>query len=284
MITRFAPSPSGLLHLGHAFSALSAWDEFQKSDDPEKRFLLRIEDIDFTRCRPSYEEKLLEDLHWLGLEWEEPIRRQSEHLDEYRRVADRLFDSGFLYPCFCTRREILREIERAGGAPHGSEGPAYPGTCRNLGEEERRNRIENGDPFALRIDLDRAVGETGPLTWQDRRFGRVEAEPGRLGEAVLVRKDIGTSYHLAVVCDDAWQGVTHITRGEDLFESTHLHRVLQELLDFSVPDYYHHQLVTDEEGTRLAKRNESETLRSLRKAGMTAEEVREKISGLAPQD
>ncbi|NNE94124.1 MAG: tRNA glutamyl-Q(34) synthetase GluQRS [Verrucomicrobiales bacterium] len=277
MITRFAPSPTGLLHLGHAFSALTAWDEFQKSEESGKRFLLRIEDIDFTRCRPEFEEKLLEDLEWLGLKWETPVRRQSEHLEEYQGVADQLRERGLLYPCFCTRKEILAEIARAGGAPHGSEGPIYPGICRDLSADEQATRIERGDEFALRIDLEKALAETGELTWKDKRFGEVRAKPELLGDAVLARKDIGTSYHLAVVCDDVWQGVTHITRGEDLLESTHLHRVLQELLDFPEPKYFHHELITDTDGKRLAKRDESETLQSLREAGWTPDEIRTRL-------
>ncbi|MCL4113250.1 UNVERIFIED_CONTAM: hypothetical protein GTU68_054489 [Idotea baltica] len=268
MITRFAPSPTGLLHPGHAFSALSAWQRFRGSADAEKRFLLRIEDIDFNRCRADYERMVIEDLQWLGLEWESPIRRQSEHLADFQQVADDLKGRGFLYPCFCTRKDILREIERAGGAPHGSEGPVYPGTCRELSADEASARIEAGETFALRIDLEKSLGEIGTeITWQDEAAG----------DAVLVRKDIGTSYHLAVVCDDAWQGVTHITRGLDLFESTHLHRVLQELLGFPEPLYFHHELIRDDSGKRLAKRDESETLRSWREAGVSVDEVKKRL-------
>lgn len=280
MITRFAPSPTGLLHPGHAFSALSAWQRFCDAPDDvaEKRFLLRIEDIDFNRCREDYEVMLIEDLQWLGLEWETPVRRQSEHLEDFQKVADDLKSRGFLYPCFCTRRDILREIERAGGAPHGSEGPVYPGTCRELSTDEAASRIEAGETFALRLNLEKSLAEIGrELTWQDEAAGSVKAEPELLGDAVLVRKDIGTSYHLAVVCDDAWQGVTHITRGLDLFESTHLHRVLQELLDFPEPMYFHHELICDDSGKRLAKRDESETLRSWREAGISAADVKKRL-------
>ena len=276
VVSRFAPSPTGLLHLGHAYSALSS---FGAARGEGARFLLRIEDIDFTRCRSEFEAGILEDLAWLGLEWEPEVRRQSEHLDAYRFIADRLWEQGVLYPCFCTRKDILREIENAGGAPHGAEGPLYPGTCRDLSEDERRSRMEGGDSYALRIDLARARERVGnrPLTWQDEFAGEIEAEPELLGDAVVVRKDIGTSYHLAVVSDDADQGVTRVTRGKDLFESTHLHRLLQEILGFPIPEYSHHELIRDENGRRLAKRDESETLRSLREAGAKPESVRRRL-------
>ena len=274
--TRFAPSPTGRLHLGHAYSALFSCEVARHSGG---RFLLRIEDIDFTRCRPEFEEGILEDLAWLGLEWEASPRRQSEHLDDYRQVADRLLEAGLLYPCFCTRKDILREIERAGGAPHGVEGPLYPGTCRELPEEERRARLAAGDDHALRLNLARSRErlEDAKLTWFDSFAGAIRAEPERLGDAVLARKDIGTSYHLAVVADDALQGITHVTRGKDLFESTHLHRLIQALLELPVPEYRHHDLVTDESGRRLAKRDESETLASLREAGESPEAVRRRL-------
>ena len=279
MITRFAPSPSGLLHPGHAFSALAAWDEFCASDAPDKKFLLRIEDIDFNRCKPEFEPLILEDLHWLGLRWEEPVRRQSEHLPAYRNVAEALRDQGLLYPCFCTRKEILAEIERAGGAPHGSEGPIYPGTCQHLSKDEQGQRIANGETFALRLDLEKALTDIGnTVTWHDKMEGKILSKPELLGDAVLVRKDIGTSYHLAVVVDDALQGVTHITRGRDLFESTHLHRILQELLGYPEPVYFHHELIRDGSGQRLAKRDESETLQSLRAAGVTVDDLRERFT------
>jgi len=267
-VTRFAPSPSGLLHPGHAFSALQAW---RRARDLEARFLLRIEDIDFARCRPEFETALKEDLAWLGLAWEEPVRRQSEHLADYGETIDRLQDRGVLYPCFCTRREIQAEIERAGGAPHGSEGPLYPGTCRRRSDDERHARLERGESHALRIDVRRALDllPARPV-WTDEGKGVQEARPELLGDAVLVRKDIGTSYHVAVVTDDALQGITHVVRGEDLFESTHLHRLLQDLLSLPVPLYHHHELIRDASGKRLAKRDESVTIRSVRESGMSA--------------
>jgi len=261
-----------LLHPGHAFSALRAYDFARERGG---RFLLRIEDIDFTRCRKEFEKQMLDDLAWLGLEWEEPARRQSEHLKEYAKLASGLEMSGFLYPCFCTRKEIQTEIERAGGAPHGNEGPLYPGTCRQLSKDESEGRISRGDDYAMRINLVKALEYCGSnLLWTDLNQGKQKACPELLGDAVLVRKDIGTSYHLAVCCDDALQGVTHIVRGLDLFESTHLHRVIQALSGFPVPEYLHHELITDENGVRLAKRDESVTLKSLREEGKTAEEIR----------
>lgn len=277
VIVRFAPSPTGLLHLGHAYSALFAEASARREGG---RFLLRIEDIDFTRCRREYEDGLREDLAWLGLRWEEPVRRQSKHRDEYGLVAAGLRERGLLYPCFCTRRDILREIEQAGGAPQeGAEGPIYPGTCRRLGAEERAARLAAGEEAAWRLDLDRALAAAGggPLEWHDLGRGRIRAEPERLGDAVLVRKDIGTSYHLAVVWDDAVQGVTRVTRGEDLLEATHLHRLLQALLGLPVPEYHHHGLIRDAAGRRLAKRDEAAPLRALREAGVAPEAVRRRL-------
>jgi glutamyl-Q tRNA(Asp) synthetase len=275
VITRFAPSPSGYLHLGHAYSG---WVGYEAARREGGKFLLRIEDIDTTRCRTEFEMAILEDLAWLGLEWEQPVRRQSEHLAEYVRVTDELRERGLAYPCFCTRKEIAAEIERAGAAPHGSEGPLYPGICRNLSPSEREDRLARGEGFALRLDLEKAMAEIGTeLRWYDRRKGWQAARPDLLGDAVLARKDIGTSYHVAVVVDDALQEVTLVTRGEDLFESTHLHRVLQEVLGLPVPEYAHHGLITDAQGKRLAKRDEAETLRGMRERGVSASELRSRF-------
>ncbi|MDF1754343.1 MAG: tRNA glutamyl-Q(34) synthetase GluQRS [Verrucomicrobiales bacterium] len=278
IVTRFAPSPSGRLHLGHAYSALRAWDFAQQQ---EGNFLLRIEDIDFNRCKAEFEDLLKTDLAWLGLRWSEPTRRQSEHLDYYQSIAHRLETDGFLYPCFCTRKEILAEIARAGAAPHGSEGPVYPGTCRDLSEDERTHRIKSGRDYAMRFDLASALEKVGrSLTWSDLENGEIpiaEKDWAELGDVVLVRKDIQTSYHLAVVADDFLQGVTHIIRGRDLFESTHIHVLLQHLLDMPQPIYLHHELVTDQTGKRLAKRDESETLAALRESGVSPAEIRERL-------
>jgi len=277
VITRFAPSPSGLLHLGHAYSGW--FGAAAARAEAGGRFLLRIEDIDTTRCRSEFEAAIFEDLEWLGLAWELPVRRQSEHLAEYVAVTDQLRERGLAYPCFCTRREIAREIERAGAAPHGSEGPLYPGICRAMSAAEREDRMANGEEYSLRLDLGRALEQAGgKLTWNDRRKGEQLARPDLLGDAVLARKDIATSYHIAVVVDDALQEITRVTRGEDLFESTHLHRLLQALLDLPVPEYEHHGLICDASGKRLAKRDEAESLRSLRERGVTPEEIRGRFS------
>ena len=275
IVTRFAPSPTGLLHPGHAFSALSAFAAASRNGG---RFLVRIEDIDFTRCRRAFEEAILEDLAWLGIEWETPVRRQSDHLHEYVSVAEQLRVRGLLYPCFCTRKDIQREIEAAGGAPHGPEETLYPGTCRRLSVDERQSRIASGETFAMRLDLNRAIAEAGDhLEWIDLERGLQKAQPEILGDVVLVRKDIGCSYHLAVVTDDALQGITRITRGEDLFEATHVQRLLQALLRLPTPEYHHHPLICDPNGQRLAKRDQAETLRSLRSRGISAEEVRDRL-------
>ncbi|MFT4546137.1 MAG: glutamyl-Q tRNA(Asp) synthetase [Pseudoalteromonas tetraodonis] len=261
-VTRFAPSPTGLLHLGHAYAAIFA-------ARAGERFLVRIEDIDGTRVRAEYEEAIWEDLAWLGLEWEQPVRRQSEHLEDYAAALEELEAGGFAYPCFCTRREI----EAAVSAPHDPAGALYPGICRGLSSDEVVARKAAGDAFALRLDVAMAIAAVGELRWDDRGIGEQIAAPERLGDVVLARKDIATSYHLAVVVDDALQGVTLVTRGEDLLESTHVHRLLQELLGLPVPEWWHHRLVLDEAGKRMAKRDESLTLRALREGGVRPEDL-----------
>ncbi|MAS94479.1 MAG: tRNA glutamyl-Q(34) synthetase GluQRS [Verrucomicrobiales bacterium] len=274
-VTRFAPSPTGHLHLGHAYSALLAWNMAKEENG---RFILRIEDIDFNRCTPENTDQIYEDLAWLGIEWETPVRIQSEHRQEYTEKADELRSRGLLYPCFCTRKDILREIEAAGGAPHGSDGPLYPGTCRRLSTDEQNSRIAAGEDYALRLDLSKSLKTIGhTLTWQDAINGTQQAKPELLGDAVIVRKDIGTSYHLAVVIDDGLQGITDIVRGVDLFDSTHLHCVLQALLGITPPTYHHHKLLTDDSGRRLAKRDNSITLKSLRETGKSANQIRQEL-------
>ncbi len=268
-VTRFAPSPTGYLHLGHVRSALAGWRAARAAGG---RFLLRLEDIDRGRCRDEYAAAILEDLAWLGLDWDGTVRRQSEHFDDYRRALDRLAALGVLYPCFCTRRDIAAEIARAGGAPQGEAGPAYPGTCRRLDPAERAVRQNAGLDYALRLDVARALALTGPLDWVEEGGGarhRVEADPAALGDVVLARKDAPASYHLAVTVDDAIQGVTLVTRGEDLMPSTHIHRLLQALLGLPTPRYRHHPLLTDPTGRRLAKRDHAQTIRAMRAAGMT---------------
>jgi glutamyl-Q tRNA(Asp) synthetase len=269
VITRFAPSPTGYLHLGHVRSALEGW---RAARDAGGTFLLRLEDIDATRCRPEYAEAILEDLAWLGLDWGGPIRRQSEHLSDYRAALARLDELGLLYPCFCTRREIREEIARAGGAPQGEHGALYPGTCRRLAPVEREACRKTASDYALRLDVGAALARTGPLAWYDDGR-RIEADPAALGDVVLARKEVTTSYHLAVTIDDALQGVTLVTRGEDLFGATHVHRLLQALFDLPTPRYRHHRLLTDAQGRRLAKRDKALSVRAMRDSGMTAAEV-----------
>ncbi len=272
-VTRFAPSPTGWLHLGHAYAALFAHEKAAGG-----RFLIRLEDIDGTRARPEYEKAIFEDLAWLGLKWETPVRRQSDHWDDYRAALAKLEALDLLYPCFCTRREIQEEIARAGNAPQGPDGPLYPGTCRNRSADERSERIVAGEAYALRLDVAKATRFVSEeLVWSDRSHGSFIAKPDVFGDVVLARKDTPASYHLAVVVDDALQGITLVTRGEDLLEATHLHRLLQELLGLPVPEWHHHRLITDETGKRLAKRDDARSLRSLRAAGWTPERVRDTI-------
>lgn len=272
-VTRFAPSPTGYLHLGHVRSALEGWRAARRE---RGSFLLRIEDIDRARCHERYEAAILEDLAWLGLDWDGPVRRQSEHFDDYRGALDRLAAMGVLYPCFCTRREIQAEIARAGGAPHGDGGPAYPGTCRRLGGAEIAARQSAGLDYALRLDVTRALTLTGALHWIEEGGdmpGPRQADPVALGDVVLARKDIPASYHLAVTLDDAIQGVTLVTRGEDLAAATHVHRLLQALLGLPTPRYRHHPLLIDQTGRRLSKRDGAMAIRAMRQQGMSAAEV-----------
>jgi glutamyl-Q tRNA(Asp) synthetase len=269
VVTRFAPSPTGYLHLGHVRSALEGWRAAREAGG---RFLLRIEDIDHTRCRPEYTDAILEDLRWVGLDWDGPVRKQSEHFDDYRAMLSRLDRMGLLYPCFCTRREIQAEIARAGGAPQGDMGAPYPGICRKLSAAEREARRHSAADYALRLDVGEALARTGPLHWYEGE-ARIEAEPAALGDVVLARKEMPTSYHLAVTVDDALQAVTLVTRGIDLFAATHIHRLLQALLDLPTPHYQHHPLLTDASGKRLAKRDRALTIRAMRDAGLTPQVV-----------
>jgi glutamyl-Q tRNA(Asp) synthetase len=282
IVTRFAPSPTGFLHLGHAYAALTAFDAAKRD---EGRFLLRIEDIDLTRSRPEFERAIYQDLEWLGLRWEEPVRRQSEHFADYAAALEKLRSLDLLYPCFCTRKEIADEIARAGVAPQASEfgadGPLYPGTCRALPEEARKTRMAEGIPYALRLDTAKAAKRAGrSLTFEERgrgpqgETGIQIARPELLGDIVLARKELPASYHLAVVFDDALQGVTLVTRGEDLFPATHIQRLLQVLLDLPEPAYAHHRLIRDESGRKFSKRDLAVTLSSLRQAGTTPNSIR----------
>ncbi len=270
--TRFAPSPTGLLHLGHAHAALAAWSAAREAGG---RFLLRIEDIDGTRCRPAFTAAILEDLAWLGLDWDGEVRVQSRHMSEYRAALDRLAVRGLLYPCFCTRAEIAREVAAAGAAPHGPDGPPYPGTCRRLDPKLRAARVAAGEPHALRLDMAAALAlAPADLSFEEAGEGRIRCDPAPFGDVVLARKEVPASYHLCVTHDDALQGVTLVTRGVDLQPATHLHRLLQALLGWPEPRYAHHRLLADAEGRRLAKRDGAPSLRALREAGRSPAELR----------
>ncbi len=274
-MTRFAPSPTGDLHLGHAYAALFARDRARRSDG---RFLVRIEDIDAGRCREEFVERNLEDLRWLGLAWEEPVLRQSARLPAYAAALDRLRMLDVVYPCFCTRKAIQAEIKAAGGAPH-ADGTdiGYLGTCRVLDPVKRTELVKAGKSWALRLDSAKALRLTGTIDWVDRRFGRHRVAAENVGDVVIARKEFPVSYHLAVVVDDAAQGVTLVTRGEDLLPATHVHRVLQALLDLPVPEWWHHPLCRDASGRRLAKRAGDASIRALREKGLTVAEVLEMV-------
>ncbi|MFT4175099.1 MAG: tRNA glutamyl-Q(34) synthetase GluQRS [Luteolibacter sp.] len=269
--TRFAPSPTGKLHLGHLLAARVAWEIAKISE--KGTFLLRHEDLDRTRVREPYYREIEDDLHWLGIGWPEPPIRQSQRSAAYAEAFEKLHSLGVLYPCFCTRREIQEEQARMANAPHGAEHDLYPDTCRRLSNTERQEKIAAGLPHAWRLDAAKATAITGPLTFHDLRFGKTPVDPRLLGDVVLSRKDIGTAYHLAVVVDDAFQEITHVTRGEDLLDSTHVHRLLQTLLGYPAPVYLHHGLMRDESGKRLAKRNESLSLAALKQRGLTPADV-----------
>ena len=277
-VTRFAPSPTGYLHKGHAFSVLTAWNAARAAGG---RFLLRIEDTDFTRCRPEYETAIYEDLAWLGVDWETPVRRQSEHRAEYDIALDRLREMGVLYRCFRTRKELMA---LAGVAPH-ADNPNDPHAFSYgpMPPDEEADRLTSGEPFAWRLSLDAARDRLGPLdalAWTEEvvRPGLHHARPEQLGDMVVGRKDIGAGYIIASVVDDALQGVTHIIRGQDLIEVTSVQRVLQALLDLPTPVYRHHPLLLGPDGKRYAKRDRSVTLAELRASGMTAEALKAELS------
>jgi glutamyl-Q tRNA(Asp) synthetase len=282
-VFRFAPSPNGYLHLGHALSALVNFDMARAAGG---RFLLRIEDIDAARCRPHYEQAIYEDLAWLGITWEKPVRRQSAHLDDYRAALGQL--DGLLYPSFETRGEIARlvaERERHAPWPRDPDGaPLYPGDARSLAAVERRRRMEAGEPYALRLDMAAALARTGALSWIDIACGGkttpVAASPQMWGDVVLARKETPTSYHLSVVIDDAEQGVTHVVRGQDLFAATSVHRVLQALFALAAPIYHHHRLILDADGQKLSKSTRATALRALRETGASSADIRRMV-GLA---
>jgi glutamyl-Q tRNA(Asp) synthetase len=287
IVTRFAPSPTGLLHLGHAYAAITA---YESGDD----FLLRIEDIDKGRSRDKFIQAIFYDLKWLGLSWDEPSLRQSTRMGAYAEALVNLKARGLVYPCFCTRAEIAAEIARAGEAQHFSQwgpsgpgpdlnnlaasppGPKYPGTCRALSVDEGARRIAAGESYALRLDVAKAAALTGPLTFREQ--GHVHAvDPFCFGDIVIARKDLPTSYHLAVVVDDAHQQVSLVTRGEDLLSATHIQRLLQALLKLPEPAYAHHSLVLDEQGKKFSKRDGAVSLQSLRESGETPADIRARL-------
>jgi glutamyl-Q tRNA(Asp) synthetase len=272
IVTRFAPSPTGYLHLGHAFSALVAW---RRAREAGGRFLLRLEDIDTARCRPEFARAILEDLAWLGIDWDGEVRVQSRHLAEYRAALDALTARELLYPCFCTRADIQQSVS----APHAPDGaPLYPGTCRRVSAGERAARIAAGTPYAMRLDMAHAL--VAPLTFEEEGEGSIRCQPEQFGDVVLARKDAPGSYHLCVTHDDALQGVTLVTRGEDLKPATHVHRLLQALMGWPTPTYAHHPLLTDGGGRRLAKRDKAVTLRELRARGHSPADVRVMVADM----
>jgi glutamyl-Q tRNA(Asp) synthetase len=288
-VFRFAPSPNGYLHLGHALSALI---NFEMAKATGGRLLLRIEDIDAARCRPDYEQAIYEDLAWLGIAWEQPVRRQSEHFDDYRAALARLEALRLVYPSFETRGEIARlvaERERHAGArdspwPRDPDGaPLYPGDARALAESERRRLIDAGGPYALRLDMAAAIARTGALSWTESgagpagEAGTVLAQPQQWGDVVLARKDLPTSYHLAVALDDAHHGVTDVVRGQDLFWATGVHRLIQALLGLPAPRYHHHRLIRDLDGQKLSKSTRATALRALRNAGAGPGDIRRMV-------
>jgi len=270
VVTRFAPSPTGELHLGSAYSAWTGWHRAREAGGT---FLVRIEDIDIRRCRRAFETAILDDLRWLGFRWDGPVRRQSEHFADYGRALDRLDARELVYPCFCSRADIEREIAASGHAPHGPDGPLYPGTCRRLTPQERRARMADGHEHCMRLDAARAAAQAGPYRFFDETLGWIEGQPLLMGDFVIARKDTPTSYHLSVTVDDHLQGVTLVTRGVDVLPSTHVHGLLQNLLDYETPRYAHHRLLTDVAGRRFAKRDRDMTIRAMRESGMAPEAV-----------
>ncbi len=279
-VLRFAPSPNGYLHLGHAFSALR---NDRLARDLGGRLLLRMENIDLDRCKPHFEAAIIEDLKWLGLAWETPVRRQSEYFSDYAVQLENLSARGLAYPCFCSRGDISRAIGARRGWQRDPDGaPLYPGTCKHMGDAERRRRIASGQSAAVRLDMERALAEAGSLLgW--REFGEhsvardVTAEPALWGDAIIARRDVPTSYHLSVVVDDALQNVSDVVRGEDLFSATSLHRLLQVLLDLPAPNYHHHHLLRDRAGHKLSKSTKAKSIRTMRAEGMSAAQLRASI-------
>ena len=279
-VFRFAPSPNGYMHLGHALSAFINADSAAKTGG---RMLIRIEDIDASRCRPEYEAAIYEDLAWLGLSWEQPVRRQSEHMQDYKAALDTLDAMGLVYPSFESRADIENLVaakDAAGGWPRDPDGaPVYPGAGRTLSPDERKQRMMAGEAYALRLDMAAALKRVGPLSWREGEESSILADPAVWGDVVLARKETPTSYHLSVVVDDALQGVTHVARGRDLYPATSVHRLLQDLLGLPAPFYRHHRLILDSDQRKLSKSNHATAIRELRAAGATPSDIR-RMTGL----
>lgn len=285
-VFRFAPSPNGRLHLGHAYSALL---NEQMAREAGGRLLLRIEDIDSTRCTPEFEAGVLEDLDWLGVEWERPARRQSDHFTDYEKALQKLVSGGLVYPAFMSRGEIrayIADAEECGRRwPRDPDGtPLYPAAERHISDRKRKRLMESGAPFAWRLDMEEALSRIPQrLEWQedgsgpDGQTGVVQADPAAWGDVILARRDIPTSYHLSVIVDDALQGVTNVVRGRDLFHATSVHRLLQRILDLPEPRYFHHDLVLGPDGRKLSKSNGDTALAELRQAGQTPDDIREML-------
>ncbi len=268
--TRFAPSPTGLLHLGHVYAAKVAQD-LARSHSGE--YLLRFEDIDTSRTREHFYQAILDDLDWLGIQHDQEPIRQTDRLPQYTAAVQSLQDLGVLYPCFCTRKDISRELSHITNAPHGPEGTLYAQTCRNLSPDQIDHYLQQGKTPSWRLNTSKAKSLTSAISFDDEIHGKINVDHDLLGDVILSRKDIGTSYHIAVVVDDAFQNISHVTRGEDLLPSTHIHTILQKLLKLPQPSYQHHRLINDDCGERLAKRNAPLSIQALREQGHTSEQV-----------
>ena len=267
---RFAPSPTGHMHLGHVFSALFAYEAAKKLGG---KFILRIEDIDSQRSSKVFEESIYEDLEWLKIKYSTDIRHQDEHMDDYKGAIKELQKLGMVYPCFCSRSDIKAEIMRAGNAPHEAEISIYPGTCRRLSKEERSEKISTETSFAWRLNIRAASKKLGNLVWTDLRLGKHTVPVGTMGDVVLARKDVPTSYHLSATLDDHIQRIGLVTRGEDLVSATHVHKIIQSLLELKSPIYLHHPLILDSKGVRLSKRTRAQTVKSLKTSGLKRDDV-----------
>ena len=268
--TRFAPSPTGHMHLGHVFSALFSYEAAKKLGG---KFILRIEDIDSQRSSKVFEESIYEDLEWLQIKYSTDIRYQADHMDDYKGAIKELQKLDMVYPCFCSRSDIKAEIMRAGNAPHEEETSIYPGTCRRLSKEERIEKIAIGTSFAWRLNIRAAAKKLGNLVWRDLRLGKHTVPVGTMGDVVLARKDVPTSYHLSATLDDHIQRIGLVTRGEDLVSATHVHKIIQSLLELKSPIYLHHPLILDSKGVRLSKRTRAQTVKSLKTSGLKRNDV-----------